>query len=109
MIEEFGSCFLFVSSLVMMIFVPFFCASAIFDIVGGIRLPRDDPAIAPCANQEPPSTYGLEDHPIGPIYMDAKAELDRFNKEIAKVGTMDRPNFNTARKSTYDVAFGKRK
>lgn len=67
------------------------------------------PPLAPCETPDAPSTYGLEDHPIGPIYVDAKGELDRFNQEMAKLGTMERPNFDTARKSTYDVAFGKRR
>jgi hypothetical protein len=67
------------------------------------------PPIAPCETQDAPSTYGLEDHPIGPIYIEAKRELDRFNIEMAKLGTMDTPNFDTARKSTFDVAFGTRR
>ena len=62
----------------------------------------------PCSEIDAPSTIGLEDHPIGPYYIPAKEELDLFNEEMAKLGTMETPNFNTNRKSRFDVAFGSR-
>lgn len=56
--------------------------------------------------RELPGPAALRNHPIGPHLLDARKQLERLDKEMAKLGTGDTPNFDTARNSAYAQALG---
>lgn len=85
----------------------FFFLSLVPVVVNALHVRGVKPSIAtdePCEKIELPSHVGLEDHPIGPMYAEAKKELDSLVAEMSKVGTGRTPSFPAGRKSVYDSA-----
>jgi hypothetical protein len=65
-------------------------------LIGSLKLrPKTTGAVQPCAEEKTPDSYSIGgDHPLGPVYSEAKSEMDWFVNEMAKIGTEREPNFN---------------